>query len=319
MLPFGHRLADLAPHFWLAGDELLQFSCRWSGKRAVPVWPLAATPDEMRVLARALAVLGEAVPGLELELVSNAVDAAGQGIAVAFADAPPEGARDPAAIGSGDAVADCRVDEPFGDGAVGASLRAQLDRASVRILRSRFDLLGRPVALDELELLAALLHELGHAIGFSSHPASGATVMRAAPGEVRLRVRPVLRGEPLRAPTLAALYALPSGTVLRRDPSGPTERATARVFGDLARRGAWGRAHSRAGEDSAEVWWPAGDDGRRVLRASRAGAWPERFALRANALARAALRGERARDRGRVPIRSWDRAGARALRARPSR
>ena len=115
--------------------------------------------------------------------------------------------------------------------------------------------------------------------------------MRAAPSEVRLHVRRVLRGEPLRDPTLAALYALPSGTLLRRDPIDGPAWATARVFAELARSHAWGAPRSRAGQSSAELWWPATDGQRRVLRASRqGGGWPAGFELRANAAARTALR-----------------------------
>ena len=104
----------------------------------------------------------------------------------------------------------------------------------MRIWRSRLDLLGRFVALDETELFAAVLHELGHAVGYASHTRRGYSVMRAAPGEVRLQARPALRGESLREPTLAALYALPSGSVLRRDPIPREAAATARVFADEA-------------------------------------------------------------------------------------
>jgi hypothetical protein len=283
----GHRLGELAPHFWIAGDELLLFVCRWSGERPVRVWTQGATAAEARLLGRALAALEASLAGLRLELVATAGSAGG--IAVAFQDAVAAG--DPAAIRSGDAVADCRVDDAFAGARAGEQLSAQLEAASVRILRSRLDWLGRVVALDELELFAALLHELGHAIGYSSHASGGPTLMRAAPSEVRLRARSVLRGAPLRDRTLASLYALPSGAVLRRDPLGPEVAATARVFADLARSGDWGRPRSRAGQDSAELWWKAGVGKRSVLRASRLGrSWPEGFSLRANATARAALR-----------------------------
>lgn len=286
-LPAGHRLGDLAPHFWIEADELVLFACRWSRERPVLVWAHGATPAEGQLLARALAALEASVGGLQLELAATA--ATGGGIAVAFEDATATG--DPSTVGSGDAVADCRVDNAFAGARSGERLRAQLEAASVRIRRSRFDWLGRPVALDELELLATLLHELGHAIGYSSHARGGPTVMQVAPSEVRLRAQSVLRGAPLRDPTLAALYALPAGTVLRRDSLGPEAAATARVFAELAARSGWGQPLSRAGQDSAELWWRERSGERIVLRASRLGsAWPGGFALRANTAARDALR-----------------------------
>jgi len=287
VLPAGHRLGDLAPHFWIADDELVRFACRWSRERAVPVSVHGATPEEFRLLGLALGALEVAVDGLRFELGTAA--ARERGIAVAFEAATAAG--DPSTAGSGDAIADCRVRDVFAGTRSGERLGAQLEEASVRIRRSRLDLLGRLVPLDELELLATLLHELGHAMGYSSHTRGGRTVMRLAPSEVRLQARAVLRGGPLRDDTLAALYALPSGTVLGRDALGAEAAATARVFAELAARSGWGQPLSRAGQDSAELWWRDHSGERIVLRASRLGGpWPEGFALRANAAARSALR-----------------------------
>jgi len=285
----GHRLADLAPSFWLTDEELLLFVCRWRDGEAVAVWTEGASEPERALLERALRALEGAVPGLVFELGSSGGP---QGIEVAFEDLPGDGDEggQSSALASGDTTADCRVDDVLGGPLLGDPLEARLESASVRVRRSRLDALGRIVPLERVELFAALLHELGHAIGYAAHAARGKTVMRLAPSEVRLQARPVLEGRRLDDPTLAALYAMPSGTVVRRDPLPEEARVMALVFTDLARREHWGTARSRAGQRSAEIWW--GEPGaRRVLRASRTtGRWPAYFSLRPNAAARDALR-----------------------------
>lgn len=285
----GHRLGDLSPHFWIAGDELLLFHCGWPLDRPVRVEVAGASPSESELVDRALAALAGAVHGLDFERSDSL--GAGPGIRLSIVDVPEPEAGDRGIPPSGEATVDCRVDEPFGAARGEGSLRAQLERASVWVLRSRYDWLGRVVPLTELELLAVVLHELGHAVGFPSHAEGGATLMRAVPWEVTVQVRPVLRGEPLRDPTLAALYHLPSGSVLGRMPAGAAAAATARVFGDLSRRQGWGPIRSRAGQNTAEVWWDGAAAGRRVLSARRTlQPWPAGFVLRANGAARAVLR-----------------------------
>ena len=251
------------------------------------MWTEGATEPERALLEQALRAIEGAVPGLVFELGTSGGP---QGIEVAFEDLPGGEGGPSSALASGDTTADCRVDDVLGGSSLGDPLEARLESASVRVRRSRLDALGRIVPLERLELFAALLHELGHAIGYPSHAAWGKTVMRPAPSEVRLRAGPVLEGKRLDDPTLAALYAMPSGTVVGRGPLPEEARVMALVFVDLARREQWGSARSRAGQRSAEIWW--GEPGtRRVLRASRtAGRWPAYFSLLPNAAARDALR-----------------------------
>ena len=295
-LPRGHRLGDLAPHFWFDDDELLQFACRWPLTRPIPVALKSADGPEReeRLLRRALVALSDGIPSLTFRRV-----AAGSGeraIRVEFEDRvdPDPASGNRAGADSGDAIADCRVDAPLAAGAAGDRLPARIESASVRILRAQLDWRGQEVVLDDLALLAVLLHELGHALGFSSHTASGDTLMRAAPGEARLRARAVLRGEPVRDATLAALYAVPNGVVLRRDPAPRDGAVTARLFAALAKSEGLERPWSRAGQGSAEVWWTGPARDRWALRASRGVAgWPSGFVLRANAAALRALRASR--------------------------
>ena len=220
----GHRLAEVAPHFWVSGGELLLFHCRWAAGRAVPVAVAGATGPESALVDRALAALEDAVPGLVFER-TDALDARA-GVALSIVGLPPSAGPVARIPPSGEAAVDCRVEEPFGGVALAGPLRARRERAAVEVLRSRYDGLGRGIPLSEAELLAVLLHELGHAIGYPAHARGGNTIMRANPWEVELRARAVMRGERLEEPTLAALYALPTGSVLARVPAAARDRAS---------------------------------------------------------------------------------------------
>lgn len=286
----GHRLTELGPHFWIAGDELLEFICLWPAGAAIEV-SAEGTPAERKLLKRALAALG---PVIGREFVLREASRA-RGIHVEFLEGPA--ADDPArmSLSAGDAVADCGVEFETGAPFTGGVLPARLERASVRIRRARADALGRVRPLDDVELVATLLHELGHALGYSTHSLGGETVMRLAPTEVRRMARSVAAGRPLRDATLTALYSLPSGVVTARSLAPPEAIMTLRVFSMLADRRNWGRPHTRSGARTAEVWWPYTDGARVVLLARRPVAgvpWKASFALLANSVGRAALRGD---------------------------
>ena len=59
----GHRLADISPHFWVSGGDLLFFLCTWPQDRPVSVALHGATGAEDALFSRALAALeGHASP-----------------------------------------------------------------------------------------------------------------------------------------------------------------------------------------------------------------------------------------------------------------
>ncbi|MEZ4218564.1 MAG: hypothetical protein R3E88_18960 [Myxococcota bacterium] len=298
------RLGDLAPHFWVAAGERIDFACRWRGDAPVGVHVAGAIAARERALvARAVEALAGAT-GLALRVESAPAAPGARAIELAIADGPSPDDPQRALARSGDATADCAVRAPpFGgrEAAGEGALPAELVAASVRVARARADALGRVVALDDDELLGALLHELGPALGFAGHARAGETVMRGAPVEVRRIARGVAAGRPLRDATLRALYALPSGAIVARAPVDEVTAATASVFADARAEGA--ELRSRAGDASSEVWWRAPDGARAALRSFRAAgsaAWSRPFALRANAAARAAIR-ERARRAASPP------------------
>lgn len=286
-------LRDLAPHFWIAGGERLDFACHWGRERAVRVRVVGAASARERELVD-LAVRAHA-RALAIDLASS--DVAGEReIAVELVDGPA--ADDPRRelARSGDATADCRVAAPAlaaRAAARGPRIEAELVSASVRLARARADALGRVVDLDDDELFAALLHELGHALGFGGHSGAGDGILQRAPIEVRRIARGVRAGRALRDDGLRALYALPSGAILARAPADSDSESTVRVFAELARARGWAGAFSRAGDRSAELWWRM-EDGRRVwLRAAReprGTRWPTPLAIVANTAARDALR-----------------------------
>jgi len=292
----GHRLAEFGPHFWIAGTELLEFVCLWPEGEAIPVSLVgSATGAERRRVERAVDVLGPVVGrSFVVEpLAAPGSDAPERGITVEFLDGPDPEDPGRMSLTAGDAIADCQVDVPVAAAFGGPSLPARLVYASVRVRRSGADALGRVRPLGEVELLATLLHELGHALGYSTHSRGGETVMRLAPSEVRRLARPVAAGRPLHDSTLAALYALDSGAVVRRGPVPPQAITTLRVFEMLARTSHWSSAFTRSGARSAEVWWRSPDGERIALiapRPVRGATWPETFVLSANRAGREALR-----------------------------
>ena len=199
----GAPLQDITPYFLVRGDRLIAFTCRWPRDTRLRI-ALAegTTPGDVRVLERALVAWSQA--GLGIDFVLERV---------------PEAAREPAPVRirfedvpearSGAAAVDCRA-RRTPDGKVEASLVS----AVLALRREALDWKGERVALGEDERIGAALHELGHALGFQGHPQRGHTVMVRSVDHVRWAGARVARGEPFADEALAALYAVPSGTVL---------------------------------------------------------------------------------------------------------
>ena len=248
----GHRLSESLPYFAPGPDGIALFLCRWAAREPIPVWlPATATPTEAAVIGRALSAWEGAqlgvrfrvgrwrdtppLAGIVFELLDASVADGPAGTASTVADCaiPPEVARNPSE------GPDAPVD-------------AELQYASIHLRRSIADLIGRPVPLSETELLGAALHELGHALGFPGHVARGDSLMSAhlQVDAVRRWGRRIEAGESLEAPTLAALYAVPSGARVRWM---PLERSQVARFAELSGlasalglRGPWVRVGSRS-------------------------------------------------------------------------
>ena len=228
-----------------ARDELIFFWCRWPLERPLAVaLPDGANEEETALLRRALEAWERAVPGLAFVDSRQAPD-----IAIRFDESGPEGAR---------ASADCAVDAPL---PLSGPLPARLVRAEVSLRRGERDAWGRPIRLSEAELLGSVLHEIGHALGVQGHTRLGDSALSRNVDQVRRVGRRVAAGRRLEEAAVAAVYALPSGTLVERRTLAPGTTAAIDVALDSARPGSvelrlgdrFARIRVRA---SPEVeWW----------------------------------------------------------------
>ncbi|MGH0028774.1 MAG: hypothetical protein ACQGVC_03215 [Myxococcota bacterium] len=233
----GHRLGQGTPYLLPRDDRLVWFTCRWTERVLRVSLPADLAPQDRQGVMTALASLEQAL-GLRFD-----------------ASAPAETAHivlvlgEPDAAKSGRTVADCAVSA--GEG----RLAAALVHAQVALQRSNESVLGKAVPLGPDEWLGALIHELGHALGFQGHLQSGAGPMVRNVEQVRAVGARVRRGETLEAPTLRALYALPSGSVLRRDrlPAGRT--ADLDRLAGLADAAGYRGPFVRVGDRAARLEW----------------------------------------------------------------
>ncbi len=244
------RIADLAPHFLLRGDGMLLFLCRWPRGTRIPVsLPPDGNGRELSLLRQALAAWSGA--GLGISLVE--AEAAEATLEIRFSD---RGAEERAPSGAGDALADCRLSAGEGDiASAEGRLDARLDSASIHLNREQIDDLGRRIPLDDSELIGTALHELGHALGFSSHVARGDSIMVRTSEQVRRIGASVLRGESLPAPNLRALYELPNGFIVGSVVLDPIQLERATAFQDAAERRHLDGPFTRVGDSGARLFY----------------------------------------------------------------
>jgi len=239
----GHRLADTRPYYLPAGGRLTLFLCRWPDSAVIPVaLPSDADAEERRKLEAALAAWEGAGLGVSFERSTGDLD--GVGIEIRL--------RDDMLAYSANTVVDCAVDAD-GIGPDADPLPARVVMASIHLAHA------------DPRLTGSALHELGHALGFQGHPRSSRRIRGQRPRNesvmardtevVRLAGERVLAGKAFADPTLAALYALPSGTVVQRLPLAPEGTdAVDRMLELGARDGLIGPL-LRVGDDEGRVAW----------------------------------------------------------------
>jgi hypothetical protein len=93
-------------------------------------------------------------------------------------------------------------------------IRGTLTRSEIRIRRLLRDQLGRARPATEAEWIGALMHELGHALGFAGHADVGDSLVLLEESRLRALGRRALEGEPVPAPNLTALYSLAPGRIV---------------------------------------------------------------------------------------------------------
>jgi hypothetical protein len=263
-----------------APERVALVACRFASPSAIRVSPAGPGWSE-EPGGRALAALAAAIEPAGLALRRVDAGPAEIGIEAFLAEGPelPEGL--------GDTLVECDVakraaaDAPVdrADAAVLAGVRGRILRAEVRMRRSGRDAAGRSRIASDAEWTGALLHELGHALGYAGHAATGASIFVRDEFELRGIGRDVLRGAPLVDPTLRALLALEPGELLGARRLRPVDAEWVRAVRALDR--AWRAAGvERVGVvasvgDREARWTLRYADGRRL--GLRFPGWPERL------------------------------------------
>ena len=240
----GHRLGDLSPQPFLLSGHLLLFLCRWNTDHPIPVtWPRDASEAERNMLREVLDAWRHA--GLGVRFVEEANPDSG----LHFRFVKP-GDSGPLPEGAGDALADCRVDP---DSESEGRLNAQLAYASVYLKREDMDWRGQIQAMPWEERYGAALHEVGHALGFSSHVAKGKSIMNVSPEVARRVGKDLLAGRWAGDSTLKALYSLPNGLIVgRRDLKAATIRRISDFMSAAESEGLRG-PYTRVGDHGARL------------------------------------------------------------------
>jgi hypothetical protein len=278
----GSRLSEITPYLLPAGGSLTLFVCHWDPRRAIPVaLPSDASAAETHILSLALQAWEDA--GVGVHFVP--AEPGGGALVLSFAADETADAR---------TIADCRIGRAPADPADRRVLNAELVRAEVHLPRStRPDLRGHTRALSDSEQMGIVLHELGHALGFQGH-AQRDSIMARDRDEVTRRGHRVLGGAPCDEPTLRALYALPSGTILSRIAISPFRTESFDALATLAEQRAMAGPFARVGDSEARIFFvtKAGEEvGVEILEPAGVVKHPERLALLTEPAARRVLEG----------------------------
>jgi len=176
-----------------------------------------------------------------------------------------------------------------------AALDAEIVYARIRLARrTPRDWRGRDRPLAAAELAGAAAHELGHALGLPGHVARSGSVMVRNREQVARIGASLLAGEPLREPVLRALYAAPSGHVVRRVPVSPVRTELTDTLAARARALGLRGPYVRTGDTSARIFYvpgPGQEAGFAVPDLAALRRAPERLALLPDARANALLDG----------------------------
>lgn len=241
----GHRLGEVTPYPLPSRGALRWFLCRWPLDAPLrTALPAGATARERELLELALERWEQALPGLRFERLPAASRAELRITIVAKPDA------ERAARQAGWTASECAVVDRE-DG-----FAARLVQAEVKLHRSGRDVLGREVPLGEDEWLGTVLHELGHALGFQGHVRQGAGIMLRNVEEIRRHGRHVLTGAALRAPSVVALYRVPSGERLAERAVGAERTRVVDRLAVLAAAKGYRGPLVRVGDRAARIaWW----------------------------------------------------------------
>lgn len=274
----GQRIQDLSPFPALVGDRLLLVVCRFPTDSSVPVSGsgLGWRPDWAQP---AVAAVDAALPEISLAWHPD-LGTAGIPEASAAGASPPSirivsvaNARAASPVGLADTLVECDVGPRVnGRGravsgeAASLGVRGQVVSAEVRMRTSRRDPRGYGRPVSQAAWTGALMHELGHALGFAGHVATGASLLVRDEQRLRAFGQRAVEGASVIAPSLRALYSIEPGRVLGHVEATEAGRAAissarARVAEIEGRSGPAAGPFASVGDRSARlVWrWPAGE------------------------------------------------------------
>lgn len=292
-LPGGERLGDMTPFpAWVAG-RLELVACRWpsGGGTSEETLVVRGRVDAMQEpwLDAAITAVDRSVDAVQLLRLPGDARTRPLPVATIGIEAVARGASQ-GPVGAADTLVSCDVGS-VGDGS--GRVRGELVRAQIRIRSSSTDVVGKTRSLQADEWVGALMHEIGHALGFQGHVARGRSILVRERHALRMTGRRALEGRPIDVGPLRALYALEPGRPLGTRPLTDRSRRwlqdVERRLGDLEQRGvAIEGPHASVGDRDAFLEWRAGDRRVRILLPQwshrlREGmpivAWPDRSTL----------------------------------------
>lgn len=248
------RIGDMTPYPAWRDGQLVAVVCRFDSPEPIPI--RGDGPGWQAAWARAaVAAVDRGVEGVGLILVDQADNTGGSvrppAIEIESIEAPQ--AAGPG--GLGDTIAFCDV-SPTREGAV----RGVVYGATIRIRRTLPLPTGRVHHADRAEWTGALLHELGHALGFAGHAAIGDSIVHLEQSRLRVLGRRAAASEPFSMPTISALYQIePGRLLLEPDVESSAQDAIRSVLALVeARRQRLGppeRVISIAGDENARLVW----------------------------------------------------------------
>jgi hypothetical protein len=272
-----HRLRDATPYLLPGGGSIAFFLCRWPSGATIPV---SLPPDASEREVGGLESVMRAWEGAGLGVRFAAGAPPGVGIELRFID-PEAGATE--TTHAANTIADCAVAPEAAEDPAASVLPARLVFASIQLWRGGFDMLGRPVSHSHAEFVGSALHEFGHALGFQGHARLGRSIMVKETDAARRAGRSLLAGRAFSDHTLRALYAVPSGVVVKRVSVAAHRTERVDRMTHIARERGFEGPTVRVGDLDGRIAWrdEAGSvyalrifDVRRVLRA------PESLSLR---------------------------------------
>ncbi|MCH2170920.1 hypothetical protein MK489_09055 [Myxococcota bacterium] len=241
----GQRLGDSTPYVFATLGDAVFFLCRWPSSEKIPlVLPGVSDP----ALAEAIEAAVDSVEKM-LPIEFDRREHLGEGGIEIRRLEPGE----PGVSGVANTVANCRLDPKVGD--EGPRVDARLVDASIWLRVRAFDVAGRISTHSPAEVAGSLFHELGHALGFQGHVRLGRSVMVRSVDHVRRIGRRLLEGKTVDAPSLKALYAVPSGTVVARRQVGDEATRWFDAMSALVLRKRLRGPMIRVGDHVARVNW----------------------------------------------------------------